>query len=354
MIKTDAQSTTVTSVSITTTVKTTTKATTRPANLLLTPADGETVSVVTDIQREFMRQVREYGGVDNITMKIPSGENSHPNWVTLVWETVEKRSVVEVSETPDFADPMTIVTNNQQTLVENLKIDQTYYWRVNGCAPFTFYVADEGPRFIYVDWATNIRDLGCWKTADGKRIRQGMLYRGSKLEEELTDKGKEIIRDVLKIRTDLDLRQDSLETLTKSPLGEQVALVCIPTDGYSAFFGGNRKINCRKIFNLLADEKNYPIYFHCVGGVDRTGALAFVLELCLGVSEEDALLDYELTSLSAYGYRSRATSQYYETLAEYGDEDDTLNEKAYNFLLSCGIAEETIEKIRGILLEDDK
>ena len=40
------------------------------------------------------------------------------------------------------------------------------------------------------------------------------------------------------------------------------------------------------------------IYFHCHGGADRTGTLAFLLEGLLGVSESDISKDFELTTYS--------------------------------------------------------
>ena len=349
-VATTAQNTTTAGTSKTTAVTTTRM--TRPQGKLLSPANGATVSLLTEVQQAFIQQVREYKGVDNIIMRV-SGEHSLPNGVELAWETSRSSSLVEISETADFKAPLTLSVEGNRVTVENLKVGTTYYWRVDRCEPSVFHTKDEQPRFIHLENGMNIRDLGGWKTQDGKRIRQGMLYRGCALGDGvLTEKAKFIVKEVLNIRTDLDLRQSSVGVLTESPMGEQVKLVCIPTDGYSAFFVGDRKESCRRIFEFLADESNYPIYFHCAGGADRTGALAFVLEMCLGVSEEDAMLDYELTSLSAYGYRSRYGSQFYDVLAKYGTEADSLNDKVHAFLLDCGITESTIAAVKKILLED--
>ena len=38
------------------------------------------------------------------------------------------------------------------------------------------------------------------------------------------------------------------------------------------------------------------MYFHCAGGADRTGTLAFLIEALVGVSENDLSKDYELTT----------------------------------------------------------
>ena len=62
----------------------------------------------------------------------------------------------------------------------------------------------------------------------------------------------------------------------------------------------------RDIFAVLSDESNYPVYFHCNAGADRTGTLAFLIEGLLGVSYADTIRDFELTSFSKFGERLRS------------------------------------------------
>ena len=113
--------------------------------------------------------------------------------------------------------------------------------------------------------------------------------------------------------------------------------------------------------DVFADEENYPIYFHCYGGADRTGMIALYLRALLGESDEDIFIDYELTSLSSYtkgesegvtgfGFRSRESDYFKEFLrlySVYGGKN--LAERTESFLLSCGGEKETIERIRRIL-----
>ena len=51
---------------------------------------------------------------------------------------------------------------------------------------------------------------------------------------------------------------------------------------------------------VFADSRRYPIYFHCWGGADRTGQLAFLLEGLCGVSEGDLCIDYELSTFGGF------------------------------------------------------
>ena len=57
---------------------------------------------------------------------------------------------------------------------------------------------------------------------------------------------------------------------------------------------------------------------HCWGGADRTGTVAFILEGLCGVSEADLAIDYELTSFTMFGLRTRVnrgTANYADVIA---------------------------------------
>lgn len=51
-------------------------------------------------------------------------------------------------------------------------------------------------------------------------------------------------------------------------------------------------------FALLADERAYPLVFHCAAGKDRTGVFAALLLDVLGVSDTDIGHDYSLSRLA--------------------------------------------------------
>lgn len=145
----------------------------------------------------------------------------------------------------------------------------------------------------------NVRDMGGWH-ADGGTIAYGKLYRGAQLEG-ITNNGKNIFLNDLGISIDLDLRR------TKSDGSERPSDVLnLGVNGYEnipalKFFDNGSGNTCdlyqmaiRDIINWLGEGK--PVYFHCAGGADRTGTLAFLIEALLGVSESDLSKDYELTS----------------------------------------------------------
>lgn len=133
------------------------------------PENGASVAVLTDEQKEYMEMdrssfVRET--FDWLNLKRESDkENPHPRPVILKWEPAVM-GLAQISETEDIA-----------------------------------------PRFIYVDGISNMRDAGGWRTKDGRRIRQRMVFRGSEMNSHVTisPKGIETILNDLKIRTDLAL-----------------------------------------------------------------------------------------------------------------------------------------------------
>jgi protein tyrosine/serine phosphatase len=63
----------------------------------------------------------------------------------------------------------------------------------------------------------------------------------------------------------------------------------------------------KNVFNLILDNlrKGKAVYFHCIWGADRTGALAFLLEGLMGLTPDQMYKDYELTSFSIAGTRKK-------------------------------------------------
>ena len=96
--------------------------------------------------------------------------------------------------------------------ITNFYIDAYYDWYVeaNGerSETYTFHTDAQAPRMLYVDGISNVRDIGGFYTADGKkRVKQGLLYRTSEMDTHvtITEEGKKTFYE-LGIRTDLDIR----------------------------------------------------------------------------------------------------------------------------------------------------
>ncbi len=336
---------------------------------LISPQHGSLQTIHTPFQSLFYRERWQEEAEEKIDwdqLKSTGEDNSSPQKISFQWQTEEEKSVFELSETEDFRKSLAIRTEQKTVEIGNFKADQKYYWRVNGCAPFCFFT-DGAPRWIAVDGLVNVRDNGGWKAMDGKRIRQGMLFRGAEMEWQsyhdrdpstqhhlqITEEGVRVMRQELGIKTDLDLRLAAQGWLLESPLGKDVDLRVIPLLPYYQLWEDHQEAAVKEIFELLADPKAYPIYYHCWGGSDRAGTVAFLLEALLGVAEEDMILDYEASSLACWGKRMRTSknfSRFAECLAPYAPEG-SWQERSEKYLLSCGISTEALQRIRDILLE---
>ena len=296
-----------------------------------------------------------------------SGEDhTAPAPVLFQWKTDRSCSMFFLSENEDFSNAQKISVGECSICLQNLKVAQTYYWKVNDSETGIFRTSDAAPRWIYAEGLTNIRDQGGWKTVDGKRIRQGLIYRGSEMEWQsyrdrdpsrephvaITAAGLETMRQ-LSIRTDLDLRISAFGNLQASPLGTDVDLRIIPISPYDELFQDTYKPAVKEIFTLFANPDAYPIYYHCWGGADRTGTLAYLLNGLLGVPEEDLLLDYELTSLGYFGPRSRDLDYFvrFEEALRACDPSGTAQTRSRQFLLSCDVDQETLSQSANNLLE---
>ena len=340
---------------------------------LLEPLNGSLQTIHTPFQSLFYRERWQEGledgeKIDWDHLKSTGENNSSPRKVCFRWETDLNESVLELSETEDFRKPLLIRTERTSAEVGNLKADQKYFWRVNGCESYCFFT-DGAPRWIAADGIVNVRDNGGWKTGNGMRIRQGMLFRGSEMEWQsyhdrdpskehhlqIAEEGIRVIHEELGVRTDLDLRLAAQGWLLESPLGKDVDLRVIPLLPYHQLWEDHQEAAIKTIFELLADPEAYPIYYHCWGGSDRAGTVAFLLEALLGVSEEDMILDYEASSMACWGRRMRSSknfSRFEACLVPYAPEG-SWQERSEKYLLSCGVSPETLRKIRDILLEPD-
>ena len=277
----------------------------------------------------------------------------------------------------------------------NLEINTTYYWRVCtrgycgwGCNPkhgceackkvceseiASFKTEDFAPRWMAIEGRVgNMRDLGGRKTVDGRRVKQGMIYRGQGLNDNsatgeirgrnrLTAADVEYMTGTLGIKTDLDQRSPGeVADMTASPLGPSVKWIHNSSSCYAGIFSEDGKKAMAKNFRVFCDPANYPIYFHCIGGADRAGSLAYTLNGILGVERHLLNTDWESTFYptlpemrSDYKDHTFWCGEWHfdDGFAKYGDANTSWNKRIELYLLDCGVTMEEIEKFRSIMLE---
>lgn len=301
--------------------------------------------------------------------------------------------------------------------VWNLEVAREYRIRVSGGATAvesTFRTSDHAPRLLRIDSIPNVRDLGGRIGLDGRRVRQGLIYRSAGLNENANDyctgpetyelwktgrladseEGREYLvwinehktlrpedfkemkktmvvknwrpgfdrltsvdRDYmarkLGIRTDIDLRSKrECYGMKGSPLGESVRWIHAPYSAYGGITNEMGRTAFSKAFSALLDERNYPVDFHCIAGADRTGSLAYLLNALLGVREDELTKDWEVTVWWSPTMHGHAVCLDQLSAALSSFPGETVCERAENYAIQAGFSRADIEKFRKIMLED--
>ena len=225
-------------------------------------------------------------------------------------------------------------------------------------------------RMIYVPNSVhNFRDIGGWP-CDGGTVKYGMIYRGAQLSyyssgseavySLINSTGIHYLRDICKIRCEIDLRTDAQVTgISSSPLGEDVEYIHYPYSEASytdiinptGSYASQTKAMMTKIMENIAH--GIPTYIHCQAGADRTGTVCMVLEALLGVAGRDCDKDFELTTFYYQGsyYRPRTDSNWV-ALRNYinGLPGDTLRDKTVSWCKLMGIQASLINRYRKAMI----
>ncbi|WP_109508347.1 tyrosine-protein phosphatase [Nocardioides speluncae] len=178
-------------------------------------------------------------------------------------------------------------------------------------------------RRVEFEGSFNFRDLGGWRTGDGREVRWGRLFRADSVHL-LTDADVERAVGEVGIRTMVDLRSTAeIEAGGVGALAQRVAdrqhlpvtsRGPVPIDApravanpdrsptrmfeqYAAMLEVSGAVIARAV-ERLAGADALPGVFFCAAGKDRTGVLAAVVLGALGVRDDDIIEDYVLTGAS--------------------------------------------------------
>ena len=226
-------------------------------------------------------------------------------------------------------------------------------------------------RWAHVENIPNLRDVGGILNKDGRELRRGVFYRSAgwndnattgkkKPESEwkkgkcrLTDAGRKKALEKLGLKTDIDLRTDrECWGMTGSPIGEGVLWKHVSFGHYDEFEKKPEfKAAVKEVFATLADPSRRPLVFHCIGGADRTGCLAFFIQALCDVDDDTLVKDWELTC--CYTARSsfvheKGIDRLFSMLAKYPGA--TTKERTKAFLRECGVTDADMDAVRSALL----
>ena len=160
---------------------------------------------------------------------------------------------------------------------------------------------------ILVDELVNARDLGGVPVTVDSRVAYGALFRGPPLLlsaagcDEFEALGVRTVID-LRVAGEREIKPDAAcaaktSRLVAAPL--PVPYNVSPEDYLTDLDTAESIVD---VFAVLADDDAYPVYFHCTWGRDRTGIVAAVILLALGVARDDVMREYllSLDSVGAY------------------------------------------------------
>ncbi len=155
------------------------------------PADKAVVPLLSDGQKAYIRmprgeRVAYFADADK--RKEMRDLGYYPLTVTLQWKGAEDADYqVLVSEEPSLADAVAFAATEPKLELGNFKVATTYYWQVvspkDGKASVlsSFTTEADTPRLVRIDGVPNVRDVGGYIGRDGRRIKQGMVYRSAGL-----------------------------------------------------------------------------------------------------------------------------------------------------------------------------
>lgn len=304
---------------------------------------------------------------------------------------------VLVADNEDFENAKELVPDaNLKVNARNLFVNTEYYWKVvteDEESDVKTFVTGDYPRWILARSLTgeedgrgiyNVRDNGGYMTSSGKRVKQGLVYRGGEITTMTSSGHYNTITNVAKkaFREDMGMVGGiELDLRGNSDIGDGYKACGFAENGdieyqmhaiksYEQTFTQTRS-EIAPIFEILKNADKKPVYYHCFGGADRTGTIGFLLNGLLGVSYTDLVIDFELTSYSSINnehIRNHIKGHQHQydrwpalinqiqtdTTGGYKyDADAFLEDNIENFLVkACSVPQTTIDTIRDIMLED--
>lgn len=338
------------------------------------PKNGEIVNIANNGVAEFCSDY--VSGSDKILSYANNGDNYYMAPLILKWsaKTPAERYEVKVSRNADMSRPQSYSVTSESLRLSDLFVNTDYYWQVSSgdihSEVFSFTTANT-PRTIALGGVSNTRDIGGKSIGNGKFVKQGVVFRGGKLDD-ITDDGKKDFTEKYGIKTDLDLRLSTEGPTGSSPAGAQINYLNYSCPYYRGDSTGidnpENYANLAAAMRVFVEPSNYPVYFHCAIGRDRTAMVAMLLLGVCGVSTEDICLDYEMSFFSKSGCMDGANpsamaskffatvnciKQYGETYGDvYGESGELSFKRCCEiYLMQIGLTKNEIDEIRTNLVE---
>jgi len=273
------------------------------------------------------------------------------------------------------------------------------FWPADYASPNDPVFAAKPPR-IAAEGMHNLRELGGYKTADGRAVKPGAIYRSDQLAN-AAPAGVEAMK-ALGIALVVDLRSSrEVKALPDPDIGAENININMPYsaggfpvfDGEADFYrriayplmqsmgdflyiGSAPRKGIAEVLRAVLAQEGKPVLFHCSHGKDRTGYTAAIMLKILGVDNETILKDYLLSNVNRQDAVAREAVEWREkyfkgepdeallmdgfykfhyvqpSYAHYITEIDRLYGDIDTFLtIEAGLTKEELDAFRGYYLE---
>lgn len=275
-------------------------------------------------------------------------ERTDDNRYRIRWSVPAGQVTLYSGTAPDTTDTLlTTVSGASEIVLGNPTPSQPRYFRLvfaggerDGAQVIT------AERDIHLAGAVNFRDVGGYRTRDGRYVRWGRVYRAGQLSS-LTDGDIDMLHALgLQISCDFRLPEEVEEDPDRLPAGTRHELIPVQSEqtrsqqfrrllfargrvdqfmrhAYTKVIVDNNAHVYAQVFALIADEKNLPLVMHCTAGKDRAGVGTALLLGLLGVPDDVIAADYSLSN-------------------RYFDAYVTIGEKAIQSVGRLGLSVETL------------
>jgi protein-tyrosine phosphatase len=222
---------------------------------------------------------------------------------------------IRVAHSPDGPYATLLARDAKERWTGPVPVSPRPYFRLSSLAGVT----ETAERLLPLQGGRNFRDLGGYRTADGRMVRWGQLYRSGSMTH-LTDAdygylGRLGIKVICDFRTTAERTTEP--TNWPEPLAPQMFSrdYAMPMSNVLAGPSGgdptaasvraglinlyktmpyDHADSYRRMFAELIAGRS-PLAFNCSAGKDRTGVAAALLLTTLGVPHDQVLADYALT-----------------------------------------------------------
>ncbi|MBF6329763.1 tyrosine-protein phosphatase [Nocardia transvalensis] len=173
-------------------------------------------------------------------------------------------------------------------------------------------IAGLDDRSLPLQGVLNARDLGGYRTTDGRVVRSGLVFRSGELSKAtdadlaaLSDRRVRYVDD-LRMGIERAILPDRVpggatehwdDIIGQAPPQVMASTLAAGADLYRAFItapGANQGF--ANVLHDIIDTDNGSVLFHCTAGKDRTGWMAAVLLTILGVDRQTVTYDYLLSN----------------------------------------------------------